>query len=131
MANKIQVKIDAMKIRGAFQCRIQGRTAAKECICIPLEHFYHGKDGAEYLDFVGYEDERQSYGRLYSLKQSLNREEYEQLKASGEQLPFCGDIKRLESQQRAQAPGAETAAPAEAESPALAALRDDSDDLPF
>ena len=73
MANKIQVKIDAMKIRGAFQCRIQGRTSAKDCICIPLEHFYHGKDGAEYLDFVGYEDERQSYGRLFSLKQSLPR----------------------------------------------------------
>ena len=83
MANKIQVKIDAMKIRGAFQCRIQGRTAEKVCICIPLEHFYHGKDGAEYLDFVGYEDERQSYGRLFSLKQSLSRAEYEQLKASG------------------------------------------------
>ena len=128
MANKIQVKIDAMKIRGAFQCRIQGRTAAKQCICIPLEHFYHGKDGAEYLNFVGYEDERQSYGRLYSLKQSLNREEYEQLKASGEQLPFCGDIKRLDSQQQTQA--APAAQPAPEVSPALAELQAE-DDLPF
>lgn len=128
MANKIQVKIDAMKIRGAFQCRIQGRTAAKQCICISLEHFYHGKDGAEYLDFVGYEDERQSYGRLYSLKQSLNREEYEQLKASGEQLPFCGDIKRLDSQQQTQA--APAAQPAPEVSPALAELQAE-DDLPF
>lgn len=126
MANKIQVKIDATKIRGSFKCRIQGRSSAKDCICIPIEHFYHGKDGAEYLDFVGYEDERQSYGRLYSLKQSLNRAEYEQLKASGEQLPFCGDIKRLETQSQQQsapapAPGVETAQPAQGE----------SDDLPF
>lgn len=128
MANKIQVKIDAMKIRGAFQCRIQGRTAEKVCICIPLEHFYHGKDGAEYLDFVGYEDERQSYGRLFSLKQSLSRAEYEQLKASGEQLPFCGDIKRLDSQQQTQA--APAAQPAPEVSPALAELQAE-DDLPF
>lgn len=128
MANKIQVKIDAMKIRGAFQCRIQGRTSAKDCICIPLEHFYHGKDGAEYLDFVGYEDERQSYGRLFSLKQSLSRAEYEQLKASGAQLPFCGDIKRLDSQQQsAPAPAAQ---PAPEVSPALAELQAE-DDLPF
>ena len=128
MANKIQVKIDAMKIRGAFQCRIQGRTSAKDCICIPLEHFYHGKDGAEYLDFVGYEDERQSYGRLFSLKQSLSRAEYEKLKASGAQLPFCGDIKRLDSQQQTQA--APAAQPAPKVSPALAELQAE-DDLPF
>lgn len=128
MANKIQVKIDAMKIRGAFQCRIQGRTAEKVCICIPLEHFYHGKDGAEYLDFVGYEDERQSYGRLFSLKQSLSRAEYEQLKASGDQLPFCGDIKRLDSQQ--QSAPAQAAQPAPDASPALAELQA-GDDLPF
>ena len=128
MANKIQVKIDAMKIRGAFQCRIQGRTAEKVCICIPLEHFYHGKDGAEYLDFVGYEDERQSYGRLFSLKQSLSRAEYEQLKASGNQLPFCGDIKRLDSQQ--QSAPAQAAQPAPDVSPALAELQA-GDDLPF
>lgn len=128
MANKIQVKIGAMKIRGAFQCRIQGRTLAKDCICIPLEHFYHGKDGAEYLDFVGYEDERQSYGRLFSLKQSLSRAEYEQLKASGAQLPFCGDIKRLDSQQQTQA--APAAQPAPEVSPALAELQAE-DDLPF
>lgn len=102
MATKVQVKIDASKIRGAFRCNIQGRTAVKDCVCIPVERLYHGKDGALYIDFVGYEDERRSYGRLYSLKQTVDQQEYNRIKENGEQIPFCGDIKLLKQQAQSE-----------------------------
>ena len=63
-------------VKGFFSCRIQGRDSSKECLCILKENLYQGKDGALYLDFVGYEDTQQKFGRLYSLKQSFSRAEY-------------------------------------------------------
>lgn len=129
MAKKVQIKVDASKLLGAFTYTVQGKSASKECLCIPKENFYQGKDGALYIDLIGYEDERRSYGRLYSLKQSLNRAEYEKLKQSGAQLPFCGDIKYL--QPAAQAPSAAPPAAVSAPASASAYGSDDTDDLPF
>ena len=73
---KVQIKINLALVKGFFSCRIQGRDSVKDCICIPKENLYQGKDGALYLDFVGYEDTQQKFGRLYSLKQSFSRAEY-------------------------------------------------------
>lgn len=128
--SKIQIKVDVSKILGAFSFTFRGKTATKDCICIPKEHLYAGKDGALYLDLIGYLDERHSYGRIYSLKQSLNRAEWERLKASGAQLPFLGDVKALSPDPNASA---EQTAPASA--PVIAAAMDvqaaADDDLPF
>lgn len=100
---KVQIKINLALVKGFFSCNIKGRDAVKECICIPKENLYQGKDGALYLDFVGYEDQTQKYGRLYSIKQSFSRAEYQALSEEEKKcIPFCGDIKRLEER---QAPG--------------------------
>lgn len=127
---KVQIKINLALVKGFFSCRIQGRDSVKECICIPKENLYQGKDGALYLDFVGYEDTQQKFGRLYSLKQSFSRAEYLALsEEEKKRIPFCGDIKRLEEQRSAPA-SAPSAAPAMPKTIDINA-GDPDEDLPF
>lgn len=93
MAENIKIKLDASKFDGAFRHNIQGRESSKECLCIPIENFFQGKDGALYIDFTGY-DANGRYGKLYSIKQSIGSERYKALTPEQRRaIPFCGDIK--------------------------------------
>lgn len=132
MAKKVQIKVNIAALRKFFSYTIVNPKtgASKECFCIPKDALYAGKDGAFYLDLVGYEDERKNYGRLFSLKEHLNRADYDALKAANQQLPFCGDIKEQQDQQPAQA-----AAPAptnpQFNNNEFSQSADAEDDLPF
>jgi len=120
MAKRIQIKIDITKLQGALVMDVQGRREKRQCLVITTDHFYKGKDGALYLNFTGYEDESRSYGRIYSLKQNLSKEEYDRLKAEGKQTPYVGDIKEWPT-------SAEQSAPAPSPS---AYYDEDDDDMP-
>ena len=93
MADNIKLKLDASKIQGAFRYTIQGKTSSKECLCIPIDNFFQGKNGALYIDFTGY-DANGRFGQLYSIKQSLSADKYKALTPEQRRaIPFCGDIR--------------------------------------
>lgn len=92
MADNIKIKMDASKWMGAFRHTIQGKSSAKECLCIPIENFFQGKNGALYIDFIGF-DAQGKYGKLYSLKQSVTSDKYKTMSEQERKaMPYCGDV---------------------------------------
>lgn len=85
---KIEVSIALEKLDGAFKYTFKGKTATKECVCIPVETL---KSGA-WLNLDGNDDtkyERQTH----SLKQHISTERYKEYRAKGEYPPYVGSVR--------------------------------------
>lgn len=103
MAKKINIKIDFSKVKGAFKCNIKGQKETKECLCLPMDMFFQGKNGALYFDITGYESNGK-YGDIYSLKQKFSKAEYDKMsEAERKSTPFIGTIKEDTYGQQQQA----------------------------
>lgn len=86
-----QLSIDVKKINGAFIKEIQGKTASKECICIPTDNFFKGKDGQLYLN-IDLKDKATQYSTHYA-KQQLLKDKYAELsEEQKKQIPIIGNM---------------------------------------
>lgn len=96
MDDIIKVNIDLSKIRGAFRYTMKGSSADKECLCIPIENLYQGRDGTLYLNLDGLYT-KGKYGQIYALRELVSKEEYFRLKETGQKLTnnFVGRINTL------------------------------------
>lgn len=120
MAN-FSAKINLAKIEGAFVTTIQGATATKNCICIPLDApgVYNAQSGAIYYDIVAMERRTPSqYGDTHIIKRSLGKAEREAMtEEQRNAVPIIGDMKMLGQQQAAPAAPAVPIAPNVGECP--------------
>lgn len=70
------IKIDLLKLNGAFMRNLTGKTATKRCIIIPVDDnpsIFLGEKGC-YLNTVAYEISNQQYGDTHFLKPDLPKE---------------------------------------------------------
>lgn len=125
MAN-FGMKIDLLKLKGAFMKNLQGKTSTKRCIIIPVDEcdgVFLGEKGC-YLNMTAIEMREARFGDTHCIKPDIPKEQREAM--TDEQrnaVAILGGLHEIERQPAAQMTvsgtiGSEAFAP-------------DDDDLPF
>lgn len=88
------LKIDIKKLNHAFVHAIQGKTEKVECLCIPVNEFYKGKNGELYLTLGITEKQTVSqYGDTHFAKQQLEKDNYNKLTDEQKKnIPIIGNM---------------------------------------
>lgn len=103
MAN-FGIKIDLLKVKGAFVRNLKGSTATKRCLIIPVDEadgMFLGEKGC-YLNMTAIELQNPQYNDTHGVKVELPKEKREQL--SEEELraiPFIGNLRPLKEKPQA------------------------------
>lgn len=116
-------KQNLLALPGAFVANIQGKTAKKRCLCIPIEeaHLYEGEKGV-YLSLNMWATKESKYGDSHYLTLSLPKEVREAMTEEQKKaIPILGNVKVMELPPRQIQEAVEIPA----------ASNDDLDDLPF
>lgn len=95
------IKLDLLKVAGAFLTNFKGRTQTKRCLVIPIDDsgMYLGQKGL-YLDLTAIELREPQYQDTHCIKQSLPKEVFEQLTdEQKQQLPILGGLRPIERKQ--------------------------------
>lgn len=125
MATNYGIKIDLLKLKGAFMRNLQGKSATKKCIIIPVDEcdgVFLGEKGC-YLNMTAIEMQNPQYSDTHCIKPDIPREQREAM--SEEQrnaIPIIGGLHAIERQPQQMA--VNTTIGAEAFAP-------DDEDLPF
>lgn len=119
MAN-FGIKIDLLKIKGAFMKNVQGRTQTKRCIIIPVDDdpgIYLGEKCC-YLSMVAVELQNPKYEDTHMVKSDIPKDVRELLtEEQRRELPILGNMRPLKSgQQQMQVNGVASFAENEDES---------------
>ena len=122
MAN-YSIKTDLLKLQGAFVTNIKGKTATKQCLCIPIQEsgLFLGKQGC-YLNLTAIEMQNPQYSDTHCIKVSFDRAVYEKMTEEQRAAqPIVGGLHELKRKPQA-------AVDLSADNPYIA---DTTDDLPF
>lgn len=117
-------KQNLLALPGAFVANIQGKTAKKRCLCIPIEesYLYEGEKGV-YLSLNMWATRDSKYGDSHYLTLSLPKEVRESMTDEQKKaIPILGNVKVMELPPRQIQEAVEIPAPQSS---------DDLDDLPF
>lgn len=99
MAN-YSIKTDLLKLQGAFVSDIQGKTATKRCICIPLDGsgLYVGQKGI-YLNLTAVELKEPKYEDTHLVKVNVPTETYKALtEEQRKAIPILGGLHAMQQQ---------------------------------
>lgn len=91
------IRLDLTKLQGAFVATIKGKTASKQCICIPIEesHIYMGEKGA-YLSLIANKIQNPKFEDTYFIKQRFDKETYAQwTEEERKAMPIIGGIRPI------------------------------------
>lgn len=116
-------KVNLLALGGAFMANIQGKTAKKRCICIPVDdaHLYEGEKGV-YLNMNMWVSKNSQYGDSHYLTQNLPKEVRDTMSEDEKKsLPILGNVKVMELPPKQMIEAVEVPASA----------TDELDDLPF
>lgn len=122
MAN-YSIKTDLLKLQGAFVTNIKGKTATKQCLCIPIEGsgLFLGKQGC-YLNLTAIEMQNPQYSDTHCIKVSFDRAVYDKMTEEQKAAqPIVGGLHELKRKPQA-------AVDLSANNPYMA---DTTEDLPF
>lgn len=98
---QVEVNIAISRLVGAFRYTISGKTAKKECICIPIDKLTEDKNNCLWASFRGYDDTK--FDRMtHSLKQSVSKAVYNSLPTDTTgakvKIPYSGSIRLAKGQ---------------------------------
>lgn len=125
MATNYGIKIDLLKLKGAFMRNLQGKSATKKCIIIPVddcEGMFLGEKGC-YLNMTAIEMQNPQYSDTHCIKPDIPKEQREAM--SEEQrnaIPIIGGLHAIERQPQQKTVNATVGADA---------FAPDDEDLPF
>ena len=91
------IKINLTKLTGASLVNLQGKTATKQCLVIPIENsgLFVGEKGV-YLNCSAFELHEPKYGQTHLVKLSQEKEVWESMSDEERNaLPILGGIKQL------------------------------------
>lgn len=130
MAN-FKIKIDLLKLSGAFIQNLKGKTTTKRCVIIPVDDndgIYVGEKGC-YLNAVAFELREPRYTDTHFIKADLTKERRESMTEDERNaVPILGGLHAIEAQ-RAQEPAA--APNTGVATAAVPQTGEQVDDLPF
>lgn len=122
MAN-YSIKTDLLKLQGAFVTNIKGKTATKQCLCIPIAEsgLFLGKQGC-YLNLTAIEMQNPQYSDTHCIKVSFDKAVYDRMTEEQKAAqPIVGGLHELKRKPQA-------AVDLSANNPYIA---DTEEDLPF
>lgn len=96
------IRMDLLKLNGAFMRNITGRTAQKRCLIIPVDDndcMFLGEKGC-YINVSAFEVQSQQYGDSHLIKPDMPREVRERM--TDEQrnaIPILGNMRPIKPQQ--------------------------------
>ena len=99
MAN-YSIKTDLLKLQGAFVTNLQGKTATKRCLCIPIDDsgLFLGEKGC-YLNMVALEMREPKYGDTHCVKVSVDKSVADAMTDDERKaIPILGGLHELTSQ---------------------------------
>lgn len=130
--DNFQIKQNLLRFNNAFIMNIKGKTAAKQCVCIPIPDNYifvsaddNMKAKGAYVDINAnqYEDGKSQYGDTHFLRLAVPKDVKEKMsEAEKNAIPYVGNMKPSKYQSPQSA---------EVEAATYTAQPDDLDDLPF
>lgn len=139
MAN-FSIKIDLLKMRGAFMQNLKGSTVTKRCLVIPVDEtdgVFVGEKGV-YLNLTAVAMEQARYSDTHYIKPNLDKDAYYALSEEARKaIPIIGGMHELQSRAAAQqsqggyAPQPYQAPTPQAAQAPVAAAGGVDDDLPF
>ena len=97
------IKIDLLKLKGAFLRNLQGKTSTKHCIIIPVDDcdgMYLGEKGC-YLNMTAIEMQKPRYNDTHCIKPDIPKERREAM--SDEEIrniPILGGMRAVERKQQ-------------------------------
>lgn len=97
--NNYSIKIDVLKIKGAFLTNIKGKVT-KKCLVIPVDSpdFYEGEKTLS-LNMVAFELQNPKFEDTHMVKASIKKEVYDAMtKEEKEGQPILGGLKPFLSQ---------------------------------
>jgi hypothetical protein len=94
------IRIDLLKLKGAFMRNLKGSTATKRCLIIPVddcESIFLGEKGC-YLNMTGIEMENPQYNDTHCIKGDIPKEKREQMTdEQRKNVPILGGMRPLQS----------------------------------
>lgn len=125
MATNYGIRIDLLKLKGAFMRNLQGRNATKKCIIIPVDEcdgMFLGEKGC-YLNMTAIEMQNPQYSDTHCIKPDIPKEQREAMtEEQRNAIPILGGLHAIECQPQQMA--VSTTIGADAFAP-------DDEDLPF
>lgn len=127
-----KIQLNLTRLPGAFVSNLKGKTAAKRCLCIPIEdaNLFVGERGV-YLNLNAWEmRERNAFGNTHYIKPRLSRQAHEAMTDEQRKaIPIVGDMTPREefATETVANDGSQFAPSANAAQPAP----EPDDDLPF
>lgn len=97
MAN-FSIKVNLLKLTGAFVSNIKGKTSTKRCVVIPVDdsRLFVGEKGV-YLNLTAIEMREARYDETHCLKLDLGKEERETMTEEEiRTMPILGGLKPIE-----------------------------------
>lgn len=96
------IKLDLLKLKGASVRNIQGRTATKRCLIIPVDEcdgMFLGEKGC-YLNLTAIEMQNPQYNDTHCIKPDLSREKRDAMTEEEQRaIPIVGGLHTIEIKQ--------------------------------
>lgn len=92
------IKVDGLKLQGAFMRNLVGKTATKRCLIIPIEdnpNIFLGEKGC-YLNFTAVEVSNPQFGDTHCIRADLPKEVYERMTDEQRRaVPILGNMRPI------------------------------------
>lgn len=96
------IRIDLLKLGGAFVARIKGKTETRACVCVPIDEagLFLGEKGC-YLNLKAIELKERKFDDTHCVKVSVNKDEYEAMSEEARRdIPILGGMRPMESERQ-------------------------------
>lgn len=95
------IRLDLLRLQGAFTRNLKGKTATKRCLIIPIDDnpgMFLGEKGC-YLNAVAYETQNNQYGDTHMVKPDLPKEVRERMTDDERRnQPILGNMRPMQPQ---------------------------------
>ena len=102
MATNFGIKLDLLKLRGAFMRNLKGQTATKRCLIIPVDEcdgIFLGEKGC-YLNLTAIEMQNPQYNDTHCIKPDIPKEQREAMTAEEQRaIPILGGLHEIKVEQ--------------------------------
>lgn len=92
------IKIDLLKVKGAFVRNLKGKTATKRCLIIPVDEadgMFLGEKGC-YLNMTAIEIQNPQFNDTHGIKVEIDKAKREQMSEEDlKAIPFIGNLRPL------------------------------------
>ena len=99
MATNFGIKIDLLKLKGAFMRNLKGQTATKRCLIIPVDEcdgIFLGEKGC-YLNLTAIEMQNPQFSDTHCIKPDIPKEQREAMTPEEQKsVPIIGGLHAIE-----------------------------------